>query len=310
MLSREGLPGLSAADFYNLNRKNEKEVERLTKQEEISLILHHLEMHGFHVQVRYEHLLDNGGERLNQRVIKDIFFISPAQIELGRRFVSRFMYQTDATFNTNELRLPLSSMVGITNTGHTFPLAYCYITSESAKSFEFVAGELTKYVFYDCPEVEVIIADFTRGLGAAIAAKARLDSSIKEDEECEIVGASEVLVDGASERAKIRLQLCEWHATEAIKKRLIHAGKYTKERREELTNLVHAWIKAPANSVSEAREKLLEQLEPKEKEYLTSYYQPKEENFLQAFTRTYRNLGCHSTQHNESYHPITKHTLH
>ena len=62
MLSREGLPGLSAADFYNLNQKNEKEVERLTKQEEISLILHHLEMHSFHVQVRYKHLLDNGGE--------------------------------------------------------------------------------------------------------------------------------------------------------------------------------------------------------------------------------------------------------
>jgi hypothetical protein len=62
MLRKEGLPGLSALDFYNLNRKNEKETERLTKQEEISLILHYLEMQDFHVQVRYEHLLDNDGE--------------------------------------------------------------------------------------------------------------------------------------------------------------------------------------------------------------------------------------------------------
>jgi hypothetical protein len=84
--------------------------------------------------------------------------------------VSDFLYKTDATFNTNELRLPLSVIVGITNTRKTFPLAYCYITSESAKSFDFVGGELTKYVFYDCLEAAVIYADFTKGLGAAIAA--------------------------------------------------------------------------------------------------------------------------------------------
>jgi hypothetical protein len=61
-------------------------------------------------------------------------------------------------------------MVGITNTRKTFLLAYCYITSELAKSFDFVVGELTKYVFYDCPKAAVICADFTKGLGASIAA--------------------------------------------------------------------------------------------------------------------------------------------
>jgi hypothetical protein len=76
------------------------------------------------------------------------------------------LYEIDATFNMNELRLPLSVMEGITNTGKTFPLAYCYITSESAKLFDFVAGALTKYVSYDCPEAAVICADFTKGLGA------------------------------------------------------------------------------------------------------------------------------------------------
>ena len=108
-------------------------------------------------------------------------------------------------FNMNKLHLPLSSMVGITNTRYTFLLVYYYITSELAKSFEFVARELTKYVFYNCPKAEVIIANFTRGLGAAIVAKARLDNSIKEDEECEIVGALEVLVNSTSKRAKIQL---------------------------------------------------------------------------------------------------------
>lgn len=103
-------------------------------------------------------------------MVCDIFFINNAQISLERRFVSDFLYKIDATFNTNELRLPLSVIVGITNTRKTFPLAFCYITSELAKSFDFVGGELTKYVFYDCLEAAVICADFTKGLGAAIAA--------------------------------------------------------------------------------------------------------------------------------------------
>jgi hypothetical protein len=61
-------------------------------------------------------------------------------------------------------------MVGITNTSKTFPLAYCYITSESAKSFDFVVRELTKYVFYNYLKAAVIYTNFIKGLRAAIAA--------------------------------------------------------------------------------------------------------------------------------------------
>jgi hypothetical protein len=59
MLSKEGLPLLTASDFYNLNRKGE-----LTKEQEIQVIITDLEEHKFHVQVRYEHLLnrDSGVE--------------------------------------------------------------------------------------------------------------------------------------------------------------------------------------------------------------------------------------------------------
>jgi hypothetical protein len=62
--------------------------------------------------------------------------MSLKQIRLARWFVSGFMYKTDATFNTNSLKLPLSVMISINNTGATFPIAYCYITSESAASFK------------------------------------------------------------------------------------------------------------------------------------------------------------------------------
>jgi hypothetical protein len=72
-------------------------------------------------------------------------------------------------------------MVGITNTKKTFLLAYCYITSKLAKSFNFIIGELTKYVFYNCPKAAVIYIDFTKGLRALIAAWALCDAR-EEDE--------------------------------------------------------------------------------------------------------------------------------
>src|SRR5438552_883843 len=101
--------------------------------------------------------------------------MSPEQIKMARQFVSSFMYETDVTFNTNCLKLPLSIMVGIDNCGKIFPIAYYYITSESIASFKFVTEQLTDLVFYDCPEAVVIVRDFFKGLGAAVAVKATID---------------------------------------------------------------------------------------------------------------------------------------
>lgn len=106
--------------------------------------------------------------------------MSAEQIKMSRRFVSGFMYETDATFNTNRLKLPLSVIVGIDNRGKTFLVAYCYITSESAASFKFVADQLSDLVFYDCPEAAVVVRDFLKGLAAAMAAKAAVDLSLTE----------------------------------------------------------------------------------------------------------------------------------
>jgi hypothetical protein len=44
---------------------------------------------------------------------------------------------------------------------------------------------------------------------------------------------------------RTHLQLCEWHAIEAIKKRLIYSRRYLKETRLVLVNLINRWIKAP-----------------------------------------------------------------
>jgi hypothetical protein len=76
--------------------------------------------------------------------------MSDEQIRLIRRFISGFLYETDATFNTNTRRLPLSVIVGIDNTRHTFPIAFIFITTELAKSFKFIRECLIDLCFYDC----------------------------------------------------------------------------------------------------------------------------------------------------------------
>lgn len=112
-----------------------------------------------------------------------------------------------------------------------------------------MVGELTKYVFYDCLEAVVICADFTKGLRAAIVARALRESSVESEatqerklKPRELLNVS-LMVFGDKEdkdRFKTILQLCKWHATKAIQRRLVHVGKYSKEKREELTDLVNA----------------------------------------------------------------------
>jgi MULE transposase domain len=129
-----------------------------------------LERNGFHPRVQEEYILVDGVR--TRRVIREIFFMSSDQILKARRFVSGFMYETDVTFNTNKLRLLLLVMVGIDNTGKTFPMAFMYHTTESAKAFKFTSEQLTDLAFYDCLEAAVICGDFSKGLGATIKLKA------------------------------------------------------------------------------------------------------------------------------------------
>jgi hypothetical protein len=67
--------------------------------------------------------------------------MSSEQIRMTRRFVSGFLYETDATFNTNILKPPLNIIISIDNCGMIFLVAYCYITLELAAFFKFVAAQ-------------------------------------------------------------------------------------------------------------------------------------------------------------------------
>jgi len=71
---------------------------------------------------------------------------------------------------------------------------------------------------------------------------------------------------------RTRLQLCEWHAIEAIHKRLINRG-YSKETREVLVDLLNQWVKAlDLEALEKTRNKILSRLRSDDRTYLRTYY--------------------------------------
>ncbi len=110
----------------------------------------------------------NQGERVG-RVVQDLFFCNFEQICLAQRFVSCFVYKTDATFNINERWMPLSILMGVQNIGKTFLFAFCFITLEAASTFEFIEAKLDELFFHNSVWPKVIWGDFAKSLAKAIA---------------------------------------------------------------------------------------------------------------------------------------------
>jgi hypothetical protein len=286
---------VSKWDFYNVDRRD-RQGGQLTKIEELNLLLEYLDKEDFRYRLLEDYELDEAGNPA-KRVVQALFFTSSEQIRLARRFVSGFVYLTDATFNTNRLRLPLSILTGIDNTGSTFPFGFGYQIAESARIFAFFNDTLTELIFYNIPGPEVCCGDLAGGLNKAAA---------------EFNAAEEKAAAEKGRKAQtVVLQLCQWHGVEAIKRKLIATGRYSKERRDELTNLIWAWIKAGTiQEIYKQRELLRAELYEEEQVYLDNEYQPKEPQICEAYIKTYRNLGIASTQRSEGYHPVIKAVTH
>jgi hypothetical protein len=85
---KEGLH-LDPKEYYNLQRRQDSG-RALTKEEQLELLLHSLEVRDFRVRTREEYLIDGKGKR-SARIARDIFLCSSEQIRLARRFVSEFI---------------------------------------------------------------------------------------------------------------------------------------------------------------------------------------------------------------------------
>ena len=196
---------LNSKDYYNLAVSQGSR----SKAELLDGLLTAFEMENFHVRSTYGSLLNKAGEK-TAHVLQHIFFCSSDQIYLARRFASRCMIQMDATFNTNNLNLPLSVIVGVTNTDMTFPIGFAFIQSESTEAFQHILKSMDDLIWSNCPRLNIILADQAKGLKPA---------------------ANALWPD-------VTIQLCEWHASQNFIKRFNNSGRYSAKLRQELKGLV------------------------------------------------------------------------
>lgn len=244
---------LSKDDYYNLSRSEGNHTEEEARQFALAI----LKEESFHVRCLEKNIIEDN--QVKRRVIEYFFFRNTGQLCLARRFLSHFLVETDATFNTNRLNMLLSVLLGITNTGSSFPAAYCFISSEAKDSFLFMFACMEEFMFHDqCVGPNVILRDFAVRLGVAMVKAVNPEKCLKEKQSPH--GKCHKLWTPPT------LQLCSWHVAEAIKKKLIKAGSYPLEIRKELTSLIWVWIQSSSLDLLEKnRQKLLQKLNPAEK---------------------------------------------
>lgn len=272
----EGLQ-LNSEAYYNAKRSGIK----ITPDERINGMLKELTTAGFHTRSRWIDKVNTDGN-IFAKQLEQIFFINGDQIRLGRRFVSDFVMECDATFSNNLLRMPLANIVGITNTGRTFSLAFSFIRSESSENFNFIFQSLDELVFYDIPRPKVVLSDQAKGFIKSLA-------------------------DQWS--TMTFHQLCEWHMVQNIKKRLVD-GTYNKEQQDRIQHLVWKYIHSlTPEKASAARHDLYYELHADERTYMEEQWRMKEVQVLRCHTQYYANLGAYSTQRNEGHHVAVKQFL-
>lgn len=126
-------------------------------------------------------------------------------------------------------------------------------------------NQLADFFFHNCPRPKVICDEFAKELASAIA---------RREAKHQQAGHGETYI----------LQLCEWHGVKGIKHHLVVAGRYPKELRERIIDLIWKWVKSPSLIELEAnRTVLLQELLSKEQRYLLVNYQPKEHQFVRTY---------------------------
>jgi hypothetical protein len=108
----------------------------------------------------------NDAGAVTKQVLKAVFFTNDELLKLARRFTPDWMIQMDGTFNTNRIKMPLIDILGVTNTGHSFIFAFCFVTSESSANWGFTLQCLERVVYEGLPLPRVVLADQGLGLRA------------------------------------------------------------------------------------------------------------------------------------------------
>ena len=244
---------LTARQYYNTvkNAKGDKNAP-----ETIGGLLIALEEADFVYRTRVDIEEDNFGREIARKLVQ-IWFTHPILLEATRRFVADWLCVIDGTFNTNNLRMPILIAVGILNSGKTFPIAFSFCPSESEESYSFFWECLKSYCFEKEDEVtaavppRVILGDQAGGILASVP-KAFPNAIV---------------------------QICDWHAVQAMLTKFRRSGGYSKkdiDGCEEngvkyigLRERAWAYIKSMSEKeLTDNRQALLNQLKPVDCQYI------------------------------------------
>ena len=102
------------------------------------------------------------------RYLEMLFFMSDTQVQWTQQFCSSFMIEINTTFNTNNLRLPLIILTGVTNTRASFSAAFYFVSSESKAPFDFVFEKLKKIVWEEYSLPRVVVEDHMKELSVSL----------------------------------------------------------------------------------------------------------------------------------------------
>ncbi|XP_074289248.1 protein FAR1-RELATED SEQUENCE 5-like [Silene latifolia] len=90
-----------------------------------------------------------------------VFMAHPEAVKMFRSYY--YVVQIDSTYKTNEYRLPLVEMVGVTPVGKSFVIAYALVTHESEEKYLWVLRKL-KALLNDAVQPIAIVTDCEGGL--------------------------------------------------------------------------------------------------------------------------------------------------
>ncbi|KAD6795600.1 hypothetical protein E3N88_06496 [Mikania micrantha] len=132
-------------DVYNLQQKikNKKKFGD-TPMQVLKNVLH---------SQRYDYYTREDPET---NVVEDIFFCHPKSYCWWRSFPHVLMM--DATYKTNQYRLPFIQSVGVTSTHQTFGIAHAFVSIERQENYVWVM-EMAKSMLNKCMKPRVIITD-------------------------------------------------------------------------------------------------------------------------------------------------------
>ncbi|KAI8560152.1 hypothetical protein RHMOL_Rhmol04G0233700 [Rhododendron molle] len=165
--------------IYNMKARYKK--EQLGGLSHIGYILNELNKK----QYIYDYLTN---EHTNE--ITDILWVHPRSLELSVNFPSVLII--DATYKSNEYRIPLLEVVGITSTMKTYSLMFAYLNNETKERLIWALDTLKRWMV---------------GQGAA------LPSVIVSDRDLALLGAIEICFPFAQHI------LCIWHINQCVMKK-------------------------------------------------------------------------------------------